>query len=151
MIINFKDNDPFSDNFNNNNQKIHLRCQARNGRKCISTVQGLPTDINLKKIIKTFKKNFSCNGAIRNDSDMGNIIQLSGDQRANVRDFLVKHNISTRNDIIIHGISIYKYDSENNSSADVNIFITSITTSAVQFESSAPFTGKVHFHIYSQD
>tara|TARA_B100001250_G_C19054894_1_gene467537 strand:+ start:79 stop:426 length:348 start_codon:yes stop_codon:yes gene_type:complete len=48
-------------------------------------------------------------------------------------------------------ITAISYDSENNSSANVNIFITSITTTAVQFESSAPFTGKVHFHIYSQD
>lgn len=48
-------------------------------------------------------------------------------------------------------VTAISYDSANNNSADVNIFITSITTSAVQFESSAPFTGKVHFHIYSQD
>ena len=43
-------------------------------------------------------------------------------------------------------VTAISYDSENNSQADVNIFITSITTTAVQFESSAPFTGKVHFH-----
>ncbi len=48
-------------------------------------------------------------------------------------------------------VTAISHDSENNSQADVNIFITSITTTAVQFESSAPFTGKVHFHIYSQD
>ena len=48
-------------------------------------------------------------------------------------------------------ITAISYDSENNSSANVNIFITSLTTTAVQFESSAPFTGKVHFHIISQD
>lgn len=48
-------------------------------------------------------------------------------------------------------ITAISFDSNNNNSADVNIFITSITTTAVQFESSAPFTGKVHFHIYSQD
>jgi hypothetical protein len=49
---------------------------------------------------------------------------------------------------VVTGIS---YDSENNGAADVNIFITSITTTAVQFESSAPFHGKVHFQIISQD
>ena len=48
-------------------------------------------------------------------------------------------------------VTAISYDSESNNSANVNIFITSITTNAVQFESSAPFTGKVHFHIYSQD
>ncbi len=48
-------------------------------------------------------------------------------------------------------VTAISYDSNNNNSANVNIFITSITTSAVQFESSAPFTGKVQFHIISQD
>jgi len=48
-------------------------------------------------------------------------------------------------------ITAISYDSENNNSANVNIFIKSVTTSDVQFESSAPFTGKVHFHIISQD
>ena len=48
-------------------------------------------------------------------------------------------------------VTAVSYDSEGNGSADVNIFITSITTLAVQFESSAPFTGKVHFQIISQD
>ena len=48
-------------------------------------------------------------------------------------------------------VTAISYDSENNSSADVNIFVTSITTTSVQFESSAPFTGKVHFQIISQD
>jgi hypothetical protein len=48
-------------------------------------------------------------------------------------------------------ITAISFDSNNNNSADVSIFITSITTTAAQFESSAPFTGKVHFHIYSQD
>ena len=57
-------------------------------------------------------------------------------------------NVNYQNIPIITAVS---YDSENNSSADVNIFITSITTTSAQFESSAPFTGKVHFHIYSQD
>ena len=57
-------------------------------------------------------------------------------------------NVSYTNIPIVTAIS---YDSENNSSADVNIFITALTTTSVQFESSAPFTGKVHFHIISQD
>lgn len=49
---------------------------------------------------------------------------------------------------IITAISV---DSLSNNSANINIFITSITTTAVTFESSAPFTGKVNFQIVSQD
>ena len=62
--------------------------------------------------------------------------------------FTYPSNVSYINVPVVTAIS---HDSESNSQADVNIFITSITTTAVQFESSAPFTGKVHFHIYSQD
>ena len=42
-------------------------------------------------------------------------------------------------------------DNLSNSSANVNVFITSVTTSTVTFETSAPFTGKVNFQVVSQD
>jgi len=38
-----------------------------------------------------------------------------------------------------------------NDSANVNVFVTSITTTAVQFSASAPFTGTVNFQLISQD
>jgi translation initiation factor 1 len=103
MIVNLQDFDPFSDATSNNGSKIHLRCQARNGRKCISTVQGLTDSIDLKKILRTFKKKFSCNGAIKEDDEMGKIIQLSGDQRANIKEFLIKNSLAEKEDITIHG------------------------------------------------
>lgn len=43
----------------------------------------------------------------------------------------------------IVGIS---YDSSENDSANVNIFITSLSTTSVTFGSSQNFTGKVQFH-----
>jgi len=49
---------------------------------------------------------------------------------------------------VITAISV---DKLANSSANVNVFVTSITTTAVQFESSAPFNGTVNFQIISQD
>ncbi len=48
-------------------------------------------------------------------------------------------------------ITALSVDNLSNSSANVNIFITAVTTTAVTFESSAPFSGKVNFHIVSQD
>ena len=62
--------------------------------------------------------------------------------------YVFPSHVSYSNAPVVTAIS---YDSENNDQANVNIFITSVTTSQVQFESSAPFTGKVHFHIFSQD
>jgi hypothetical protein len=37
-------------------------------------------------------------------------------------------------------------DSETNQSANVNVFIVSVSKTAVVIETSAPFTGKVHIH-----
>ena len=35
---------------------VHIRVQQRNGRKCVTTVQGLADDLDLKKIVKYVKK-----------------------------------------------------------------------------------------------
>ncbi|TGJ78274.1 hypothetical protein E0Z10_g10492 [Xylaria hypoxylon] len=61
----------------------------RNGRKTLTTVQGLPKKFDRKKILKVIKKKFACNGTIVNDSEMGEVIQLQGDQRNDVQQFLV--------------------------------------------------------------
>lgn len=57
----------------------------------------------LTGICKAFKKNFSCNGAVQKDAEMGEVIQLSGDQRGNARSFLVDQEICHDDQIVIHG------------------------------------------------
>ena len=94
--------------------KVHVRTQQRNGRKCITTVAGLANDLDVKRICKAFKKNFNCSGAIRKIAEdegdnnfvgaaNGDAIQLSGDQRNNVRMFLVDNEICRPEDIVVHG------------------------------------------------
>lgn len=87
--------------------KIHIRVQQRNGRKCITTVQGLDDDLDLKRICKAMKKVFNVNGSIEVDPEMGEVIQLQGDQRTNVRDWLLEQEIVTRAEaedrLIVHG------------------------------------------------
>jgi translation initiation factor 1 len=39
--------------------------------------------------LKVIKKKFACNGTIVTDSEMGEVIQLQGDQRKDVQEFLV--------------------------------------------------------------
>ncbi|KAI1311245.1 translation initiation factor SUI1 [Xylaria venustula] len=68
---------------------IHIRIQQRNGRKTLTTVQGLPDKWDHKKILQHIKKKFACNGTIINDSEMGKVIQLQGDQRNDVQEFLI--------------------------------------------------------------
>ncbi|KAI8155270.1 Protein translation factor sui1 [Colletotrichum sp. SAR 10_70] len=113
-IENLKTIDPFADaeegEGNNNPKKgqdyIHIRIQQRNGRKTLTTIQGLPKRFDQKKILKVIKKKFACNGTIVEDQDLGEVIQLqasdpfaqsltslfpyqTGDQRKNIHDFLI--------------------------------------------------------------
>jgi translation initiation factor 1 len=60
-------------------------------------LQGLPKEYDAKKILKVFKKDFACNGTVVEDEEMGQVLQLSGDQRIKIAEFLVSQ------DIKIHG------------------------------------------------
>ena len=62
------------------NTKVHVRVQQRNAASVSRAIQGLADDLDIKRICKAFKKNFSCNGAVTKDEEMGEVIQLSGDQ-----------------------------------------------------------------------
>ena len=97
--------DPFgkAGDTNRDHTKIHIRVQQRNGRKCITTIQGLADDLDVKKIARALKKTFQCNGSVTNDVELGEILQLSGDQRSNVRDFFVDMEICYEDQIVVHG------------------------------------------------
>jgi translation initiation factor 1 len=87
--------------------KIHIRIQQRNGRKSITTIQGLDADLDLKRIMKAMKKDFNCNGSIAEDEEMGEVIQLQGDQRQNSKEWLIQQEIVAKAEaddrIVIHG------------------------------------------------
>jgi translation initiation factor 1 len=82
---------------------VHIRLQQRNGRKCLTTIQGLPDDLDLKKILKYMRKKFKTNGTILKDEEHGEIVQLQGDQRKSGRDFLLQHNICQKPEVVVHG------------------------------------------------
>ena len=86
--------------------KVHIRVQQRNRRKCILTVQGLDDDLDLKKICKALRKNLQCNGAVVKDKEYGEIIQLQGDHRGPVSEFLVDQQIITKDQLVIHGDNV---------------------------------------------
>ncbi|TYG47406.1 hypothetical protein ES288_D11G336000v1 [Gossypium darwinii] len=68
---------------------VHIRIQQRNGRKSLTTVQGLKKEFSYNKILKDLKE-FCCNGTVVQDPELGQVIQLQGDQRKNVSTFLVQ-------------------------------------------------------------
>ncbi|RPA75934.1 translation initiation factor SU [Ascobolus immersus RN42] len=89
-IENLKVNDPFADDVGDTKPKdyVHIRIQQRNGRKTLTTVQGLSKDYSPKALLKAFKKIYACNGTIIEDKELGEVIQLQGDHRLKVMEFL---------------------------------------------------------------
>eukprot|EP00437_Effrenium_voratum_P007810 CAMPEP_0181428994 /NCGR_PEP_ID=MMETSP1110-20121109/16971_1 /TAXON_ID=174948 /ORGANISM="Symbiodinium sp., Strain CCMP421" /LENGTH=138 /DNA_ID=CAMNT_0023552249 /DNA_START=52 /DNA_END=466 /DNA_ORIENTATION=+ len=81
--------------------KVHVRMQQRNGRKSWTTVAGFPEQVRLpksgkvlqvdfEKILRTLKKTFKTNGVLIKDPDHGSVMQLQGDIRKEVAEFLIE-------------------------------------------------------------
>lgn len=87
-----------------NREIVHIRIQKRSGRKHITTITGLKQDLDFPRLLKAFKKSFKCIGALDVQNDIVIAITLSGDQRDNVKNFLLKEEIILDEKcIIIHG------------------------------------------------
>jgi translation initiation factor 1 (eIF-1/SUI1) len=159
-------------------EHVHIRVQQRNGKKSLTTVQGLKKAYDYKKVLKALKKGewlgvggggwvggdegrasrrsrrpapaaasrlspprdappslfpppppppfalpqrplshthttpstppnhkteFCCNGTVVDDPDLGQVIQLQGDQRKNVVDFLTQEGLVKKDLIKVHG------------------------------------------------
>ncbi|OAF69597.1 Protein translation factor SUI1 [Intoshia linei] len=78
---------------------VHIRIQQRNGRKTLTTVQGISDAYDLKLIVKHCKKKFSCNGSVIEREEFGQVMQFQGDQRKNLSDYLSKHGLCPKNSI----------------------------------------------------
>ncbi|XP_033615542.1 eukaryotic translation initiation factor 1-like [Fukomys damarensis] len=108
-IQNLHSSDPFADASKGDDllpagteDYIYIRIQQRNGRKTLTTVQGVADDYN-KKLVKAFKKNFACNGTVIEHPEHGEIIQLQGDQRKNICQFLVETGLAKDDQLKVHG------------------------------------------------
>ena len=75
--------------------KIIIQLFQRNARKTITTIAGLDADLDFPRILKNMKKIFACNGNIVNDDKYGKVIQLQGDHRDKVVEWIYKNNITT--------------------------------------------------------
>ena len=89
-----------------NQLETHIKLQQRNGKKCITLVEGLDkfdkekTNEFMEKMSKQFRKTFNCAATIKKPE---NIIQLQGDKRDDVRKFLLDKNLVPENRIKTHG------------------------------------------------
>tara|TARA_Y100000389_G_C16947232_1_gene264755 strand:- start:171 stop:461 length:291 start_codon:yes stop_codon:yes gene_type:complete len=87
------------DNISSFKNKIHIRVIERTKKK-ITIIENIPSDINLKLLLSFLKKTFNCSGTIVEDNN--NILQFSGDNRYNFKNFLIKENICEPENIILH-------------------------------------------------
>merc|ERR1712061_303879 len=95
--------------------KVHIRMQQRNGRKSWTTVAGFPESVRLpksgrvlpvdfEKILKALKKTFKTNGVLIKDPEHGTIVQLQGDIRKEVAQFLIEATaLIAKDQVVIHG------------------------------------------------
>ena len=84
--------------------KIHINITKRNARKYITTIEGLEEkyfEKGIKYFLKKVKKKFSCNGSIDKKT---NNIQMQGDQRENIKSYLIERYNFDDYDIVVHGI-----------------------------------------------
>ncbi|CAG0913587.1 unnamed protein product [Notodromas monacha] len=81
---------------------VHVRIQQRSGRKTLTTVQGLSADYDLKKIVRACKKEFACNGTVVEHQEYGEVLQLQGDQRENICQFLTRCGLVKQDQLKIH-------------------------------------------------
>ena len=82
---------------------VHIRLRQRTGRKFWTTADGLATDLDLHKILKMFRKMHRCGGTIIDDDEHGKVIQLQGDHRDQLKEFLIFFNIAKEDEITKHG------------------------------------------------
>jgi len=108
QLDNLKAFDPFADASKGEEDSgqegvVHIRIQQRNGRKTLTTVQGLSAEYDFKKIVKVAKKEFCCNGTVVEHPEYGEVVQLQGDQREKICQMLVKCGLVKQDQLKVHG------------------------------------------------
>ncbi|KAL4434981.1 hypothetical protein ABPG74_017737 [Tetrahymena malaccensis] len=99
------DNDfQFENNIDDFQTHIHIRVEQRRGRKCFTTVEGIPPEFDYEKIMKYWKKWLSCNATIVEEDEGKKVIKLNGDHRNQIQQFLSEEGIAAVDNITIHGI-----------------------------------------------
>lgn len=91
------------ENVTTETSKVHIRIVKRNRRKCVTIVEKIPEEFDLKLILKEIKKKFTCGGAIKRDSDDKVFLKITGDKRDEIKNFLIEEEIMEKDRIIVHG------------------------------------------------
>lgn len=86
--------------------KIHIRYQ-KIGPRALTIIEGLDDDLDQKRIAKAMAKVFSCSTSVHQNKEGSDVIQLQGDQREYVVEWLIAQEILTEKEkkdrVIVHG------------------------------------------------
>lgn len=111
MDLSFLDRkDPFDDTVQTtghlSKEKIHVRIQDQKKRK-LTIIEGLDSDLDQERIAKAMKRVFSCSSKVNKDLAGNEVIVLQGDQRLNVKEWLLAQEILTQQEakerLVLHG------------------------------------------------
>lgn len=84
--------------------KVHIRLRQRNARQRICTVEGLAQDIDFDRVLRHLKKTLCCNGIVVKDEALGRVLQLQGDHRKAIAQFIVDEELVASKDMVkVHG------------------------------------------------
>lgn len=78
---------------------VHIRVQNRSTKKFITIIEGLSSELDLKKILQGLKRTLHVNGSLLDNG----VITLTGDKRDEVASFLVEFGIVEKSQIKKHG------------------------------------------------
>jgi translation initiation factor SUI1 len=85
---------------------IHVRYHKQ-GSRALTLIEGLDHDLDQVRIAKAMKKAFSCSSTVQKDKGGNDLIQLQGDQRKTVKDWLLAQEILTAKEaterLVLHG------------------------------------------------
>jgi len=99
--------DPFLQVFDEQRtSKIHIRVQQQ-GKRWITTIDGLDDDLDIKRIARAMKKALHCSIIVTPNKDDEEVIQLQGDHRDAVREWLIANEVLTEQEakerLLVHG------------------------------------------------
>ena len=83
---------------------IHISTQQRTTKKKLTIVRGIPDDIDIVLVSRAWQKLFHCVSAVKYDkSTKEYFIQINGDHKNEVKEFLIHEGIGREDNIKMHG------------------------------------------------
>lgn len=84
---------------------IHIRVKQRTNRTKITLIEGLDEELDHPRLCRQMQKEMNCGGGKVTQTDHGTVIQLAGDQREKITEFLLREGlVEKKSQIKTHGV-----------------------------------------------